>query len=86
MSMTFLAVQILQRLLAHDFLSSTLRFTHVQRFLELTRRMWPEIVGQKQIVPDVLPVAPAGFLSAALVLPPKSLLCMQGKWPGFRMT
>ncbi|KAJ7076951.1 hypothetical protein C8R43DRAFT_966144 [Mycena crocata] len=68
--MAFLAVDILTRLLAHPSLATTLQFQQVQRFLEFTRRIWPEIVGKSGVLP-ALPAHPAAFLSAVLQLPPE---------------
>jgi hypothetical protein len=67
-NMPLLAVDILVRLVAHPSLTKTLQFTQVQRFLEFTRRIWPEIVGKKGVVPDILPSHTAAFLSAVLGL------------------
>ncbi|KAJ6595275.1 hypothetical protein B0H10DRAFT_1960552 [Mycena sp. CBHHK59/15] len=68
--MPVLAVDILARLVAHSSLGKTLQFTQVQRFLEFTRRMWPEIVGKTGGMPVVLPPHPAAFLLSVLSLPP----------------
>jgi hypothetical protein len=65
-----LATDILMRLEANPPLAHVLELTHVQRFLELTVRMWPDIVDENGAPPVVLPSQPAAFLSAVLELPP----------------
>ncbi|KAJ6561919.1 hypothetical protein B0H19DRAFT_1143016 [Mycena capillaripes] len=69
--MPVLATDILTRLLAHPTLAQTLQFTQVQRFLEFTRRIWPEIVSKTGAVPTVLPPHTAAFLSSVLSLSPE---------------
>lgn len=65
---TTLAVQILQRLLAHDSLKQHLHFVHIQRFFELTHRMWPEIARLGQARPLSLPPQVSDFLASVLSL------------------
>ncbi|KAJ7764575.1 hypothetical protein DFH07DRAFT_770429 [Mycena maculata] len=49
------AAQILERLLAHESLYHNLRYSDIQRFFELTYRLWPEIRGvQMGIVGDAV--------------------------------
>ena len=67
--MPMLASDILWRLEANPPLASVLEFSHVQRFLDVTVRIWPDIVGRGG-VPVALPRAPTAFLSAMLQLPP----------------
>jgi hypothetical protein len=69
--MPLLAVEILTRLLAHPLLAQSLQFTQIQRFLEFTRRLWPEIVSKTGGVPTVLPPHVAAFLSSVLSLSPE---------------
>ncbi|KAJ7623919.1 hypothetical protein DFH06DRAFT_1340239 [Mycena polygramma] len=68
--MPVLAVDILSRLVAHKRLAETLQFTEVQRFLEFTHRIWPEIVDKAGRIPVLLPLHAAAFLSSVLSLPP----------------
>ncbi|KAJ6498215.1 hypothetical protein DFH09DRAFT_1336765 [Mycena vulgaris] len=68
MSSTTLAIQVLERLLSHDSLKQHLQFVHIQRFLELTSRIWPEIVPPGQPQPLSLPPKVAGFLASVLNL------------------
>ncbi|KAJ6456578.1 hypothetical protein DFH09DRAFT_1297458, partial [Mycena vulgaris] len=67
--MAVLAADILTRLLAHPPLAKTLQFQQIQRFLEFTRHIWPEIVGKSGVCPVSLPPHPAAFLSSMLELP-----------------
>jgi hypothetical protein len=69
--MPVLAFDILTRLVAHPSLAESLQFTQVQRFLEFTRRIWPEIVGKNGVAPDILPSHTAIFLSSVLGLSPE---------------
>ncbi|KAJ6560405.1 hypothetical protein B0H19DRAFT_1290213 [Mycena capillaripes] len=55
MSSTVTAVQILERLLAHESLKDNLQFVHIQRFFELGRRIWLEIVPPDKSRPLLLP-------------------------------
>ncbi|KAK7042407.1 hypothetical protein R3P38DRAFT_3165053 [Favolaschia claudopus] len=78
--MSFLATDVLQRLIAHPPLAQTLKFTQVQTFLDLTHRIWPEIVGKRGILPEILPEPSAAFLSSVLGLSPTLItLC----WTAF---
>ncbi|KAJ7778015.1 hypothetical protein DFH07DRAFT_766229 [Mycena maculata] len=65
--MTFLAVDILTRLVAHPSLAQNLKFTEIQRF---RHRIWPEIVGKSSILPVVIPPHAAGLLLTVLNLRP----------------
>ncbi|KAF7364569.1 hypothetical protein MVEN_00325900 [Mycena venus] len=67
--MPALAIDILNRLVAHPKLAQTLQLQQIQRLLEFTRRIWPEIVGQTGVVPVVLPPQVVAFLSPVLRLP-----------------
>lgn len=67
--MPVLAVDVLSRLIAHPTLAKTLQFQQVQRLLEFTRRIWPEIVGNTGVVPVLLPPHATAFLSSVLRLP-----------------
>ncbi|KAJ6452367.1 hypothetical protein DFH09DRAFT_1509552 [Mycena vulgaris] len=68
--MAVLAVQILQRLLQHQELAATLQFTQVQRFLDFTKRLWPEILSKDGSIPIKLPPHISAFLSSVLGLQP----------------
>ncbi|KAK6984199.1 hypothetical protein R3P38DRAFT_2576236 [Favolaschia claudopus] len=68
--MSILAVDILKRLLAHESLAQSLQFAQVQRFLDFTRRVWPEILD-RGAVPLALPLHIVAFLSAVLGLSPE---------------
>ncbi|KAJ7037512.1 hypothetical protein C8F04DRAFT_1180556 [Mycena alexandri] len=74
--MPVLAVEVLNRLVAHPQLVLNLQFQQVIRFLGFTRRIWPEIVGTSEVIPTILPLPAAAFLSSALVVPPEIItLC-----------
>ncbi|KAK7043541.1 hypothetical protein R3P38DRAFT_3178368 [Favolaschia claudopus] len=68
--MSILAVDILKRLLAHESLAQSLQFAQVQRFLDFTRRVWPEILD-RGAAPLALPLHIVAFLSAVLGLSPE---------------
>jgi hypothetical protein len=59
---------VLERLLAHPSLRDTLTWTQVQRFIRLSRRLWPEILGTSASPPQLLPQNICGFLSSVLSL------------------
>ncbi|KAJ6476418.1 hypothetical protein C8R45DRAFT_379283 [Mycena sanguinolenta] len=65
-----LAVQVLERLLAHDSLKENLQFIHIQRLLDFFNRLWPEIVPPQQSRPSSLPLPITNFLASALDLEP----------------
>ncbi|KAJ7792419.1 hypothetical protein B0H14DRAFT_3160262 [Mycena olivaceomarginata] len=71
MSSTELAVQILTRLLSHNSLKDHLQFGQIQRFLELARQLWLEIVPPSTARPIVLPKNIASFMSSVLELKPE---------------
>ncbi|KAJ6621201.1 hypothetical protein B0H10DRAFT_1945562 [Mycena sp. CBHHK59/15] len=77
---TTLAVQILERLLAHPSLKDNLQFGQIQRFLELTHRIWVEIVPPSKAQPVTLSLNIEGFLSAVLNLEPNII---QLTWHAF---
>ncbi|KAK6995686.1 hypothetical protein R3P38DRAFT_3223655 [Favolaschia claudopus] len=62
------AVKVLQRLLTHPSLYSNLQFHQIQRFFELTHRIWPNIVKPGELPPTTLPPLVLDFLAAALSL------------------
>lgn len=66
-----LSAQILERLLAHPSLAGNLAFYKVQRFFELTTRLWLEIVPPSTARPDFLPDNIANLLSIVLQLEPE---------------
>ncbi|KAJ7040489.1 hypothetical protein C8F04DRAFT_1253792 [Mycena alexandri] len=75
-----LSAQILERLLAHPSLAGNLTFYKVQRFFELTTRLWLEIVPPSTARPDFLPDNIANLLSIVLQLEPvKRVLGKQTK-------
>ncbi|KAJ7779512.1 hypothetical protein DFH07DRAFT_765794 [Mycena maculata] len=49
------AALILERLLAHESLYHNLCYSNIQRFFELTYRLWPEILGMGTSRPLSLP-------------------------------
>jgi hypothetical protein len=65
------AVSLLQRLLQHPSLQKNLQFFHIQRFFELTTRLWLEIVPPNKARPAVLPSPIAAFLASVLDLEPE---------------
>ncbi|KAJ7353474.1 hypothetical protein DFH08DRAFT_805022 [Mycena albidolilacea] len=71
MSSTELAVQILTCLLSHNSLKGHLQFGQIQRFLELARQLWLEIVPPSRARPIVLPKNIASFMSSVLELKPE---------------
>jgi hypothetical protein len=68
MPTTEIAIRVIQRLLAHESLSGSLQFVQIQRFFELTHRLWSEIVRPGQPMPTSLPPLVSDFLAAALEL------------------
>jgi hypothetical protein len=75
-----LGVQILERLLQHSSLRNNLQFFHIQRFFELARRLWLEIVPPGKARPLVLPSDIINFLSSVLELEPPTV---QLTWTAF---
>jgi hypothetical protein len=63
-----IALLMLQRLLAHESLATSLQFVQIQQFFELTNRIWPEIVPPEHPPPASLPPLISDFLAAALKL------------------
>ena len=63
-----LGKDVLGRLLAHPSLRDTLTWTQVQRFIQFSRRLWPEILGPSASAPQILPLEICGFLSSVLGL------------------
>ncbi|KAJ7143234.1 hypothetical protein C8R46DRAFT_1233011 [Mycena filopes] len=64
------AIALLQQLLQHPSLQTNLQFYHIQRFFELTTRLWLEIVPPNKARPAILPLPIAAFLSSVLDLDP----------------
>ncbi|KAJ7761270.1 hypothetical protein DFH07DRAFT_771595 [Mycena maculata] len=62
------AAQILERLLAHESLYHNLRYSDIQRFFELTHRLWPEILGTETSRPLSLPPPVCDLLASVLQL------------------
>jgi hypothetical protein len=65
---SILARSVLEHLLAHPSLLQNLQFHQVQRFLELTCRIWAEVVSPSHPRTLTLPTPVASFLSAVLNL------------------
>lgn len=61
------ALEVLRRLQTHPSLGD-LQYNQVQRFLELVRCLWPEIVPPQCSRPVILPVAISEFLASVLSL------------------
>lgn len=80
MPTTETGVTILQRLLAHESLAAHLQFIQIQRFFELTLRLWPEVVPPGQSLPLALPLLVSQFISAALQIDP---IHVQLTWSAF---
>jgi hypothetical protein len=57
---------VLERLLAHPSLYESLTWVQVQRFLDFSRRILPEIQQSSSTLPLVLPQHAAGFLAVVL--------------------
>lgn len=62
------ALEVLRRLQTYPSLANNLQFSQVQRFLDLVKRLWPEIVPPQCSRPVILPDAITGFLSSVLSL------------------
>ncbi|KAJ7286256.1 hypothetical protein C8J57DRAFT_1169032 [Mycena rebaudengoi] len=67
------AIQILERLLAYPSLKDNLKFWQIQRFLEITCRVWLEIVPPGTSRPVILPSHVAGLLCSVLELSMESV-------------
>jgi hypothetical protein len=65
-----LGIHVLERLILHPPLHDTLTWPQVQRFLDFSQRILPEIKGSSNLekLPLHLPSHVCGFLSAALEL------------------
>jgi len=65
-----LAVLVLERLLvpSHPSLKANLQFAQLQKFIELTQRLWLEIVPPGSSRPVLLPAHITGFLGSVLDL------------------
>jgi hypothetical protein len=65
-----LGTHVLERLLAHPSLRDTLTWPQVQRFLDFSHRILPEIKGPSNsaVLPLQLPPHVCGFLSVVLEL------------------
>lgn len=64
-----LAVLVLERLLAHPSLKANLQFVQLQKFIQLTQRLWLEIVPPgSSSRPVMLPAHITGFLGSVLDL------------------
>lgn len=59
---------VLERLLTHPSLRDNLTWTHVQRFLRFSQRIWPEILGTSTSPPLLLPGNIQSFLGSVLDL------------------
>lgn len=64
------AMQVLRRLELHPPLAASLEFDKIQRFLDLVKRLWPEIVQPQCPRPLSLPPHIIGLLSSVLKLEP----------------
>lgn len=66
-----LATEVLGRLAQHPSLSSNLTIAHIQRFLLLAHRLWPDITGSSNHTvpaPLILPLHIISFLGSVLDL------------------
>ena len=59
-------VKILRRLETYPSLAENLKYTQVEQFLQLVRRLWPEIVPSQSSQPIILPTHIIVFLAAVL--------------------
>jgi hypothetical protein len=64
------AVSLLPWLLQHPSLQNNLQFFHIQRFFELTTRLWLEIVPPNKAHPAILLLPTAAFIASVLDLEP----------------
>ena len=63
-----LAAQVLECLMTHARLHETLTWPQVQRFLDFTHRILPEIRGSSESLPLILPPHTCGFLAMVVSL------------------
>jgi hypothetical protein len=79
--MSLLAREVLECLAANPLLYESLTWQQIHRFLNLSRKIWPEIIGTSNLPPNNLPLHASRFLASVLGLDEATVqLC----WTTFR--
>jgi hypothetical protein len=79
--MSLLGREVLECLAENPSLYESLTWQQIHRFLNLSRKIWPEIIGASNLPPNSLPRHASGFLGSVLSLDTATIqLC----WTTFR--